>query len=200
LTLFKGTFKEEATMIDFTPIREKEITWEAFAKQFSKQDLVKQTHEMTDKILELIAKCTDEDIVFQPADEDAHDPFAENPEDEDLAWNLGHVIVHITASSEEAAFMAAELARGVQIEPRRSRWEVPWEEVTSIEQCRRYLEQSRRMLLASLEMWPDEPHLENYYESQSGVKVTAVHRFLYGQSHADSHLGQVENIVKQAKG
>lgn len=187
-------------MIDFTPIREKEMTWEAFAKQFSKQDLVKQTHEITDTVLKLIANCTDEDVVFQPVDEDAHDPYAENPKDEDLAWNLGHVVVHITASSEESAFMAAELARGVKVEPRRSRWEVPWEEVTSIEHCLRYLEESRRMLLASLEMWPDEPHLENYYESSMGTKVTPVLRFLYGQSHADSHLGQVESIVKQAKG
>jgi hypothetical protein len=186
-------------MIDFTPVREKEITWEVFAKQFSKQDLVKQTHEITDKLLARIAKCTDEDVVFQPVDEDAHDPFAENPENEGLAWNLGHVIVHVTASSEEAAFVAAELARGVQIEPRRSRWEVPWEEVKTIKQCRRYLEQSRRMLLASLEMWPDEPHVENYYESRSGTKVTPVLRFLYGQSHADGHLKQIENIVKQAK-
>jgi len=117
-----------------------------------------------------------------------------------LAWNLGHVIVHITASSEEAAFIASELARGVEVEPRRSRWEVPWEEVKTIEQCRRYLEQSQRMLLASLEMWPDEPHLENYYESNMGTKVTPVLRFIYGQSHADGHLGQVEDIVKQAKG
>lgn len=187
-------------MIDFTPIRKKKTTWERFAKQFSKQDLVNQTHEITDKVLDLIANCTDDDVVFNPTDPNAHDPYAENPEDEDLAWNLGHVIVHITASSEEAAFIAAELARGVQVEPRRSRWEVPWEEVTSIEQCRRYLEESRRMLLASLEMWPDDPHLENYYESPMGTKVTPVLRFLYGQSHADSHLGQIEDIVKQAKG
>lgn len=187
-------------MIDFTPIREKETTWEAFVNKFSKQDLVKQTHAMTDKLLELIKNCTDDDVTFTPSDPEAHDPFAENPEDEDLAWNLGHVIVHITASSEEAAFLAAELARGVEIEPRRSRWEVPWEEVKTIKQCRRYIEQSQRMLLASLEMWPDEPHLENYYESSRGTKVTPVLRFLYGQSHADEHLGQIEDIVKQAKG
>jgi hypothetical protein len=187
-------------MIDFTPIRNKEKTWAKFAAQFSKQDLIKQTNEMIDRLLELIASCTDEDVVFHASDPDAHDPYAENPEDEDLAWNLGHVIVHINASSEESAFLATELARGVQIEPRRSRWEVPWEEVTSIEQCRHNLEQSRRMLLASLEMWPDEPHLENFYESRRGVKITPVHRFLYGQSHADDHLGQVENIVNQAQG
>jgi hypothetical protein len=185
-------------MIDFTPVHEKEITWIEFAKQFGKQDLIDQTNAMTDKVLLLIASCTDADVVFHPSDPEAHDPFAENPEDVDLAWNLGHVIVHITASAEESAFLAAELARGVEIEPRRSRWEVPWEEVRTIEQCRGYLEESRRMVLASLEMWPDKPHLDNYYESRQGVQVKPVHRFLYGQSHADSHLGQIEGIVRQA--
>jgi hypothetical protein len=186
-------------MIDFTPINEDEVTWAEFSNQFTRQDLIDQTNAMTDRILELIANCTDADVVFHPSDPEADDPYAENPEDVDLAWNLGHVIVHITASAEEAAFLAAELARGVKIKPRRSRWEVPWQEVKTIEQCRGYLEESRRMVLASLEMWPDDPHLDNYYEPREGLKITPIHRFLYGQSHADDHLGQIENIVKQAK-
>jgi hypothetical protein len=186
-------------MIDFTPIDEKEISWEEFSRQFTREDLIVQTNELTDKVLELIAGCTDADVVFQPSDPEADDPFAENPEDVDLAWNLGHVIVHITASAEESAFLAAELARGVKVEPRRSRWEVPWQEVKTIEQCRGYLEESRRMVLASLEMWPDKPHLDNYYEPREGVQVRPVQRFLYGQWHADSHLGQIEEIVRQAK-
>jgi hypothetical protein len=186
-------------MIDFTLVHEKEITWTEFAKQFSKQDLIDQTNAMTDKILELIDGCTDADVVFQPSDPEAHDPFAKKPEELEMAWNLGHVIVHITASAEESAFLAAELARGVEMEPRRSRWEVPWEEVRTIEQCRGYLEESCRMVLASLEMWPDKPHLDNYYEPREGLRVTPVHRFLYGQSHADGHLGQIEEIIRQAK-
>jgi hypothetical protein len=185
-------------MIDFTPIREKNVTWSEFATKFTKQDLIDQTNSLIDKILELISSCTDADVVFVPDDPDAEDPLAENPEDVNLSWNLGHVIVHLNASAEESAFLAAELARGVEVESRRSRWEVPWETVTTIEQCRGYLKESRRMLLASLEMWPDEPHLENYYETKSGIKVTPILRFLFGQSHADSHLGQIEEIVNQA--
>jgi hypothetical protein len=42
-----------------------------------------------------------------------------------LPWTLGHVIVHITASAEESAFLAAELARGVHRRTGRSRFEVP---------------------------------------------------------------------------
>lgn len=187
-------------MIDFTPIRNKDTTWEEFTADHTKEDLVKQANQMTDKILKLVADCSDGDVVFHPTDPDAHDPFAEDPDDVSLAWNLGHIIVHITASSEEAAFLAAELARGVEVKPRRSRWEVPWETVTTIEQCRHRLEESRRMLLASLEIWPDEPHLENYYKASSKKKITPVIRFLYGQSHADSHLEQIVDIIRQAKG
>jgi hypothetical protein len=185
-------------MIDFTPILEKKVKWPEFAAKFTKQDLIDHTNEFTDKLLEMMAPCSDADVVFQPEDPDAHDPFAEDIEDVTLGWNLGHVIVHVTASCQESAFIAAELARGVEVEPRRSRWEVPWETVKTVRQCRGYLEENRRMLLASLEMWPDEPHLENYYETKSGMKITAIMRFLFGQNHADSHLEQIEKIVKQA--
>ena len=56
------------------------------------------------------------------------------------------------------------------------------------------------MRLASLEMWPDQPHLENYYQyKEGGMKITAVIRFVLGLAHDDSHLGQIANIVEQAK-
>lgn len=186
-------------MIDFTPVLEKKVEWPEFAAKFTKQDLVDQTNELTDKLLDMIIPCSDADVVFQPEDPDAHDPFAEDIEDVTLSWNLGHVIVHVTATCQESAFIAAELARGVEVEPRRSRWEVPWETVTTVKQCRGYLEENRRMLLASLEMWPDEPHLENFHKTKSGMKITPVMRFLFGQNHADSHLEQIEKIVKQAQ-
>lgn len=186
-------------MIDFSPIHDKELNWQEFSEGFTKQDLIDQTNRLTDTILEIIAGCTDKNVVFQPVDPDAHDPYSDNLVEEDLAWTLGHVIVHITASNEESAFLAAELARGVEVEPRRSRVEVPWEAITTIQQCRQRLEESRRMLLGSLEMWPDAPDLENYYQTKSGLKVTPRIRFLFGQSHADGHVEQIEEIVRQAK-
>ncbi len=58
-----------------------------------------------------------------------------------LAWTLGHVIVHLTASAEEAAFLGAELARGV--EPHgRSRYEVPWRTLVTIEGARARLQRA----------------------------------------------------------
>jgi hypothetical protein len=186
-------------MIDYTPAREKEIPWPEFAAQFSKQDLIDEINHLTDTVLDLIADCTDAVVVFTPQDPDAHDPFAEKPEDEDLCWNLGHVIVHITASNEEAAFIGAELARGVQTEMRRSRYEIAWESITTIEQARHRLEESRRMVLGGLDMWPDEPHLDNHYQTKRGLTITPMVRTLFGFSHAESHLGQIEEIVRQAK-
>jgi hypothetical protein len=186
-------------MIDFTPITNKKTNWTRFSANFCKQDLADQANWLTDHILELIAGATDFDAVFEPVDPEAHDPYAENPDDETLGWNLAHVIVHLTASNEESAFLAAELARGVKFEYRRSRWEVPWETVTTIQQVRDRLEESRRILLSSLDMWPEEPHTDNYYKTDRGLKITPAARFLLGQNHAMQHLGQIKDILAQAK-
>jgi hypothetical protein len=186
-------------MIDFTPIHDNKTNWTRFATQYCPQDLAEQTNWLTDRILEMIADASDADVVFQPIDPEAHDPYTDKPEETGISWTLGHVIVHLTASNEESAFLAAELARGVEMAPRRSRYEVQWETVTTIEQCRLRLEESRRILLASLDLWPDLPHLENYYKTEKGLKITPVVRFLLGQNHAVSHLGQIEEILRQAR-
>ena len=186
-------------MLDFTPVRNKEITYAELCEGLTVDDLRGLTNEMIDRQLALIAGCTDDDVVFVPEDPEAHDAYAENPDEEGLAWTLGHVIVHTTASSEESAFLAAEMARGVPYEPRRSRWEVPWQTVKTIQQCRHRLEESRRMRLASLDMWPDTPHLENTYTTRRGTVVNPIVQFVLGLSHDDSHLAQIENIVRQAR-
>ena len=55
------------------------------------------------------------------------------------------------------------------------------------------------MILAMLASWPDRPHLDVTIESASGPR-NAIARFLSGLSHADSHLEQVSEIVRQARG
>ena len=186
-------------MIDFTKIHEKKINWARFASGFNKEDSLKGTLAIYDHMLTLLDGCSDEDVTFVPVDPDAHDPYAEEANDEALAWTLGHVIVHVTASNEESAFLAAELARGVEVEPHRSRYETHWETVTTIAQLRQRLEESRRMLLSSLEIWPDEPHLENFYTATSGLKITPIMRFLLGLAHCDEHLPQMAEILRQAQ-
>ena len=81
---------------------------------------------------------------------------AADPADRRLAWTVAHNIVHATASGEEYAAVAADLARGVDFHGR-PRFETPWQSVTTVEQCRRRLEESRRIRLASLRMWPIGP-------------------------------------------
>lgn len=186
-------------MIDFAPVRNRQLRIQEMARDLTVDDLRGMTNEMIDTIQALIADSRDEDVVFAPEDPEAHDRYAESESEVNVPWTLGHVIVHITASAEESAFLGAELARGV-IFHGRSRFEVPWESVTTIAQCRERLEESRRMRLASLEMWPDRPDLGNYYSPYKGVgRIGAKERFLLGLKHDADHLGQIKDIVAQAR-
>jgi len=186
-------------MLNFQAVRDKEITLAKLAADLTPDKLRDETDEMVNAILDLIAGCVDADVTFEPVDPAADDPYAQTPEEVKMPWSLGHVIVHITASSEESAAIAAELARGVAFHGR-SRYEVPWKEMRTIEGCRRRLEESRRMRLASLDMWPEEAHLENEYQAWTdGPRVNAIGRFVLGLMHDDSHLGQIADIVRQAQ-
>lgn len=185
-------------MLDFAAVKEKRITFDEMIEGLTKDDLARLTNEMIDTMLELIKDCTDADVVFVPVDPEAHDTFASNAEDVKIAWTLGHVVVHATASSEEAAFLAAELARGVEWHGR-SRYETPWQAATTIVFCRQRLEESRRMRLATLDVWPDAPHLDNYYQfAPDRPRYNAIGRFVLGLRHDADHLGQIAEIVRQA--
>lgn len=186
-------------MTDFAPVHNRKLTLQEIAQELTIDDLRAQTGEMVDMMLALIADCRDEDVTFVPHDPEAHDRYAASEEDVALPWTLGHVIVHTTASAEESAALAAELARGVPFHGR-SRAEVPWQTMTTVAQCQQRLEESRRMRLASLEMWPDEPHLKNTYTPYPALgRVGPIERFLLGLSHDTDHLGQIEALVQQAQ-
>jgi hypothetical protein len=187
-------------MLDFTPLRNKEITYADLCRNLTVRDLRDLTNAMIDHQFDQIAGCTDADVVFEPSDPKAKDDAAATEAEVYMPWTLGHIIVHTTASSEEAAFLAAEMARGVHYEPRRSRAEVHWTAVTTIEGCRERLEESRRMRLASLDLWPDAPHLTNTYVSpHTGIEIDPVMRFVFGLSHDDAHLAQIEDIIRQSQ-
>lgn len=185
-------------MLDFQSVREKKITLQDLVKDLTKDDLQRELNDMYDKISFLIADCSDAHVTFKPVDEKANDPSAIEGEEE-IGWTLGHVIVHLTASMEESASIASELARGVKYHGR-SRSEVPWQRATTIEYCRTRLAESRRMCLASLEMWPDTPHMENTYTPSAGaIPHTAISRFASGLRHTSDHLGQIAEIIRQAE-
>lgn len=186
-------------MLDLEPLRRGEKALKELSEGVRVADLRRWTNELVERVLAGIAGCEDPDVVFVPSDPEAHDPVAATQEEVAMAWTLGHVIVHITASAEESACLAAELARGVPFHGR-SRREVPWQTVTTLAGCRQRLEESRRMRLASLDMWPDHPHLDNVYIPWEQIgEVNAVGRFLLGLKHDQDHLGQIEEIVRQAR-
>ena len=186
-------------MLDFTPVRNQKQTMAQLAHGLTTADLRQLTNEMVDTMLGIIAESTDADVTADILDPQANDTFAATPEAVGLSWTLGHVIVHTTASAEESAALAADLARGVAFHGR-SRSEVPWKTVTTIAQCRARLEESRRMRLASLDVWPNPPHLDNTYQArEDGPHYGPLARFIMGLSHDDSHLGQLADVIKQAK-
>ncbi|MFW6182818.1 MAG: DinB family protein [Chloroflexota bacterium] len=189
-------------MIKLAAIGDREVTVRELGQKIIEDDVQANlralTNEMVDTMLDLIEVCIDEDVTFVPDDPDAYDRYAATEQELEMPWTLGHVIVHTTASAEESAALAAELARGVEYHGR-SRYEVPWQTVTTIAHCRQRLEESRRMRLASLDMWPDVPRFDNVYTPYKSVgRVGPVERFLLGLRHDADHLGQIEEIVRQA--
>ena len=185
-------------MLDFTSVKNKTVSFSDLARDLTKTDLRNLTNEMIDTMLSIVSDATDEDVVFVPQDPNADDPFG-IPEEKDLVWTLGHVAVHTTASSEESAALALTLARGLVPEGR-SRYEVPWRTVHTIEQVRHRFEESRRMRLAMLDAWPDEPHLDvTYAPSPRFGSYNAISRFIMGLYHDDDHLGQLREIMRQTR-
>jgi hypothetical protein len=186
-------------VIDFGPVHRHEASIQDLAAGLDRNDLGRLTNEMCDLQLASIAEALDADVVMVPEDSEASDKYAARPEDVGLSWTLGHVVVHTTASSEESAALALVLARGLAVEGR-SRYEVPWESARTIAFLRHRIEESRRMRLAMLAAWPDEPHLDNSYAPYEGrPSMNAVGRFLGGLAHDDSHLQQMRKIVGQAQ-
>lgn len=188
-------------MMDFTAVNRYQIPMSRFAADLTLTDLHRLTAESLDRLGALIEGLTDADIVYEPHDPNAFDAYAARfrPEEARLGWSISHNIVHTTASGEEYAFNAAELARGVPYHGR-SRYETPWQTLTTVEQCLARLAESRRMRLTSLEMWPDAPDLSNGVTPwrESGW-VNAVGLFTWGLAHDDSHRQQIRKIITQIK-
>jgi hypothetical protein len=179
-------------LFDFAPYRSG--TKQYADLQLSQTDLQRYTNASIDHIHDIIADATDFDVTFMPEDPIAKDIVTGDT----LPWTLGHVIVHTTASAEEGAALALNLARGVPIEGR-SRYETYWETVKTIAQVIERLEESRRMRLAMLNAWPNPPHLEVTYEHRRLGTMNAYVRFMYGLLHEDSHYDQLREILRQSK-
>ncbi|MDX1520837.1 MAG: DinB family protein [Anaerolineae bacterium] len=186
-------------MPDFSQVNQYRVPMDTFAANLTMTDLRQLTNQSIDRLVELIEQCSEGDIIRVPNDPDAFDAYAAKfrPEEATIGWTIGHNIVHTTASGEEYAFNAAELARGVPYHGR-SRYETPWQTVTTVAQCLARLEESRRLRLASLDLWPNEPDLKNGVTPwrESGW-VNAIGLFAWGLAHDDSHWHQIRKIMAQ---
>jgi hypothetical protein len=191
-------------LIDFSPIDNGEISYLEFAQRFTRDDLRAATNTSINTILDIIKDMTDAQIVFMPHDPDANDPYAVAGE-EHIGWSLAHLVVHTTASGEEGAAHSSIIARGIPFpsEPR-LRYETHWKSVTTKAEAIARLEESRRMRLAFLDTWPDEPHLDVYREVSPRFlerfgKMNATVAFLNGLKHELGHHDQYREVARQAK-
>lgn len=190
-------------MIDFSPMRDGEISYMQYAarENIGPSELQSLSDESVDYLLGLLEDLSDSDIVFDPEDPNADDPFAVEGEEE-IGWNFGHLIAHVTASSEEGAALSSLLARGIPASER-PRYETPWRDITTVAQVRQRLEESRRMRNAYLHTWPDAPLLDivrdvsERFTARFG-EMNAPAAFLFGLSHEVGHYEQIEEVKRQA--
>jgi hypothetical protein len=183
--------------LDIAAFRANPRELSSLTRQFTQADLRALTNEAIDAQLAMLKDASDADVVFTPIDANANDTFGK-PEEQGIAWNAAHIIVHVTASSEESAAIALSLARGIAFEGR-SRYETNWQDVTTVAQCRARLEESRRMRLAMLEAWPNSPDLTTLYKTTWAGDMNAITRFCGGMFHEVGHFDQLRDALVQAK-
>ena len=122
-----------------------------------------------------------------------------------MGWNVGHLIAHVTASSEEGAAISSVLARGIDypFEPR-LRAEVAWETPTTIAASIQRLEESRRMRQGYLSTWPIA-HASTRIgpcprRSPTALgPLNAVGAYLLGLIDAAGQLAQLRDIITQTQ-
>lgn len=192
-------------MVNFAPVFDKEKKYIDLWQddKLTIEDLQTASNESVDYLLNLIRDLDDDGIQHVPVDKNASDPYATDGE-EAIAWTVGHLIAHVTASSEEGAAFSSLLARGVEGVEHRPRYETAWRDVDTKEKAVQRLEESRRMRLAYLDTWPDTPDLEN---ERQGLPERAVEYFgtlnapaslLAGLGHEVGHYEQIADAVQQA--
>jgi len=189
---------------DFSSVHSGAVKLGDFARPFQVEDIHAATNASVDHLLGIIRDVrSDAEISFIPYDPEANDSHAV-PEERNIGWSLGHLVAHVTASSEEAAAIASLLARGVPYgrEPR-LRYETPWREINTRAKAMQRLEESRRIRLGYLAAFPSTPHLENQCAlSERGKErygeLNAIGQFLSGLLHETGHYAQFQEAARQA--
>lgn len=181
-----------AKMPSFADLTTEKSTVAEITQDLDHPAVVALTDQIYATIKEVVAGTSDAEVVFVPADADI--------KEDETGWTLAHIISHVTATCEEGAASASALARGVTV-TERSRYEMPWEELTTAEQLHARVEESHRMCAAFLHTWPDKPHLDitQMMVPRFGP-LNAISRYMLSLMHANGHIEQIQETVRQARG
>lgn len=184
-------------LVQFETIHNKEQTLGDLAGQCGVSDLRETLNSYVERTVGIIGGLTDQQVILIPYDPAADDPYAASKEERHVGWSLAHVVLHVTASAEEAAAFSSILARGIAIGGR-LRHECDWRQITKTAELVSRLEECRRICLAYLSTWPDEPDLETTRvmpENISWMKANAPLCFLFGLMHWHSHMEQLQRAA-----
>jgi hypothetical protein len=174
-----------------------------------------KTEQFFDTVQSIIAEATDAAVMLVPSDphaESAPETAMEiiaakegrwsSPEISEgvkLGWTLGHVVAHVTAILEDGMACAAMLARGAEFKGRLF-YQVSWESMTKASHVQARVRESRRICLALLDAWPDQPHLEMTVIRIPEIgPLNAIGIGMSGIFHGPMHLDQLREIIRQAK-
>ena len=183
-------------MIDFTAVSSGQQKISDLAAEVTQDDVKAATDAQIDEMIGMIRDLSDAQAVFV-----ATDPEAEGG----IGWNAAHLIVHVTASSEENAAISSILARGIDypFEPR-LRVEADWTTFTTTAACIQRLEESRRMRQGYLSAWPDQPRLDTHRAlpapfAEWAGPMNAIGAYRLGLLHEAGQIAQLREIIRQAQ-
>lgn len=182
---------------DFAALLSGKKTYAEITERVKHTDLATITHDYYAEVNQIVTTATDAAIVTVPID-----PALEDQTAGEGAWTLAHVVAHLTATTEESAALASALARGATFpDDLRLRAEVDWQEIRTATALRARLAESERMTLAFLDTWPTTPDLARTvnFIPQFGP-MDAIGRHLLGLLHAEMHLEQLREIMRQLGG
>jgi hypothetical protein len=179
---------------DFAALLSGEKTFAEITASVKHTDLAAITHEYYAEINQIVSAATDVAVVTVPID-----PALDDQQAGEGAWTLAHVIAHLTATAEESASLASAMARGAAFpDDLRLRSEVDWQQIRTATELRARLAESERMAVAFLNTWPATPDLARTvnFIPQFGP-MNAIGRHLLGLMHAEMHLEQLREIMRQ---
>ena len=178
-------------LVDFAAIRSGQVSYADAVRTLHLADLRRGLDEFFADLESALVPATDATVFFVPRDPEASDQSEQG-------WTLNRLVTHCTATLEGSAAGAAMLARGVQVEGQ-LRYETPWESLSTLREVQARLRESQRMCRAFLNAWPDEPHLDLTVTPIPALgPMNAIGLSAAGIAHAQQHLDQVSEVVRQA--